>query len=1324
MERYLDGLMDFEVSLLEIHKLMYFLQEAGENLKLHFHAGPYGPYAANLRHLLNTLEGHYINGFGEGSDDPRAAIELVEGATEAGRAILQDHPDTHEHFNRVSRLIEGFESPYGMELLASVHWVANRAGASTADEAVQKVHMWTERKTMFTPHQIGAAWGRLDRLGWLNRQAHADLQGRPRFGYPGSNTRADVMSIPFVIDNQEHCLRDALNELLAKSAHRPLDVATAYFAISGYRLVKDGLHQVGAFRKLFGAEPHLGADIGLQPNAEAFKKRLQGDLEAEPFNEAALKLVEDLIAFLRADKVEVRLYDKGFLHAKAYLFHQDKVGPHNRADRLRPFAAIVGSSNFTGPGLVSNKELNLVHRVILPTEEAVDREAAERVDYLESYPQGWTSLVDPSGVDVPDETRRFIKSEVGARAITDLMRWYERQWADSADFKLDLIELLDASKFGTKEYTPYELYTKALYEYFREELGEDSPELGRSAVDLAEFQEDAVKKARRILARYDGVLIADSVGLGKTWIGKKLLEDFAYHRRQKAVVICPASLREMWQKELADATISAQIAGMEELGRDTFDPSPYADADVILIDESHNFRNDKANRYLALDTIIQLNGGRGRDGEHKKVILLSATPINNDLFDLANQVRLFTQGRPDHFREAGIGDFNAYFRRARRMVRKEDVSAGVVLFNLLEEMMVRNTRPYIRVAYPNATVKGKPVSFPTRRLHTVEYDLGATYGGLYDEIVAAIDSLSLAPYKLEGYKKKSAIVDPEQHKFEEGREEGLVGIFKTRFLKRLESSIEAFRLSLSRALTFEETYKDYLLDGRVVSSKDFQKAIRFLARDEEDDIAAGSVADELDAVSEAKSYIESLPTVDLNQYELRKLAHDVEADVKLLKRLYERTETLVARDGKLKQLKEMLTGDLKGKKVLIFSSFKDTTRYLHRRLTQDAVFLSAAGDPHIRRIDSGNHPEERGYILAQFAPVGSGRTSLTAGGIDILISTDVLSEGQNLQDCGILINYDLTWNPVRLVQRNGRIDRIGSPHAEIGVYNLFPEEELEALLHLIERLNDRISTIDELGLLDGSVLGEVVHPRTFNTIRRIREEDRTVLDEEEARAELAGPEILLKQLKDLLNRDGANVLTALPHGIHSGLRREKCHGMFFYFQAPRSAGEGKRHFWRYVDARTHEIKENRYEIAQLISCLPDEPRYIGNQDVFSLQDKVIDHILAVDREAEARAAVPSAIDPIQQTVSEEIKDTIRRRSVDREKAKASISFLGQPMGRALHAKLKAAHEKWRSSRDDAALVDEVVGLSEQFGKQRSDDAPLKRLVREELELICFEYVSG
>ena len=144
------------------------------------------------------------------------------------------------------------------------------------------------------------------------------------------------------------------------------------------------------------------------------------------------------------------------------------------------------------------------------------------------------------------DLRRELMSSVGAQAITELDRWFREHWEVSREFKDELIELLDASKFGQKEYTPYQVYMKALFEYFKDDLSSDAAASGKSAVELAEFQEDAVKKARRILARYDGVLIGDSVGLGKTWIGKKLLEDHAYHMRQKALVVCPASLRQMW----------------------------------------------------------------------------------------------------------------------------------------------------------------------------------------------------------------------------------------------------------------------------------------------------------------------------------------------------------------------------------------------------------------------------------------------------------------------------------------------------------------------------------------------------------------------------------------------------------------------------------------------------------------------------------------------------------------------------------------------------------------------------------------------------------
>jgi hypothetical protein len=230
---------------------------------------------------------------------------------------------------------------------------------------------------------------------------------------------------------------------------------------------------------------------------------------------------------------------------------------------------------------------------------------------------------------IAPENQRLLKSEVGARAIMDLSRWYDDQWQRAIEYKEQLIALLENSKFGGREYSPYEVYMKALYEYLKDDLDSDFAQPAtRSAVELAEFQEDAVRKARRILAQYDGVIVADSVGLGKTWIGKKLLEDYAYHLRQKALVFCPASLRPLWENELRSAAISAYVITQERLGTEDFDMRAVADADVILVDEAHNFRNKRAGRYLQLENMRAAHGRRGRSGGRKKLILLTATPKN------------------------------------------------------------------------------------------------------------------------------------------------------------------------------------------------------------------------------------------------------------------------------------------------------------------------------------------------------------------------------------------------------------------------------------------------------------------------------------------------------------------------------------------------------------------------------------------------------------------------------------------------------------------------------------------------------------------------
>jgi superfamily II DNA or RNA helicase/HKD family nuclease len=837
------------------------------------------------------------------------------------------------------------------------------------------------------------------------------------------------MKLPYVIDNQSHKLADVLNSVMQGGAGHSLDIASAYFSISGYRLLKESLKNLRSFRLLLGFQPIEAKDVGMKPNASALMKSLRGDLNSELYTEETLRLVEDLIAYLRRDETAVKLYENGFLHAKAYLFYGDKGQQASLFDRFLPLIGVVGSSNFTGPGLSTNKELNLAHKTIIEPEEIDDgqaRAAAER-------------LADQSASkSISTSNRRILKSEVGARAIIDLVDWYDNQWNQARDFKEELIELLNKSKFGEFEYTPYDIYLKAIYTYFKDDLDVSELPNVRSAVELSEFQDDAVKKARRILAKYDGVLIGDSVGMGKTWIGKKLLEDYAYHQRMKALVICPASLRDMWEKELRSATISAEIITQESLGQidGKLDIQDYSDVDVILVDESHNFRNRGSQRYGSLEQIIAANRGRGRSGMRTKVILLTATPINNNIFDLYNQINLFTQNDRGYFAGAGIGDLYRYFQSARQQMR--DQQAGIALFNLLEEVVIRRTRPFIRKAYPNATIMGKPVKWPERKLRTVNYDLEATYEGIYGSIVSGIEKLSLATYNLESYKKDQS----QRNEWEEGREEALVGIFKTRYLKRFESSVDAFRISVRRALAFTKTFEDYVLGGRVLDSRSFQKAMQFLSReDEEDDVTTpSSLADNFDASQEAKEYLESLPPLDTDQYNLQRLHKALQNDVEILTEIWHLIKDIAPeKDAKLARLKDLLANELKGKKVLLFTYYKDTARYLYRELGQDKgkKWRKSIGDPTIRRMDSGEPPKERQRLIQAFSPISNGKPEIsgTENEVDVMISTDVLSEGQNLQDCGILLNYDLHWNPTRMVQRAGRIDRIGSIHETIFIHN-------------------------------------------------------------------------------------------------------------------------------------------------------------------------------------------------------------------------------------------------------------------------------------------------
>jgi hypothetical protein len=782
----------------------------------------------------------------------------------------------------------------------------------------------------------------------------------------------------------------------------------------------------------------------------------------------------------------------------------------------------------------------------------------------------------------------------------------------------------------------------------------------------------------------------------------------------------------MWRAELREAAIPAEILSQEMLGQEDFPTRPraaaLADVDVILIDESHNFRNHRTNRYENLERLIGANAGRGRDGERKKVILLTATPINNTIFDLYNQIMTFAQGDRTTFSAAGIGDLRKYFLAARRQSEEKESSATAALFNLLEEVVIRRTRAYVRKAYPQATIRGEPINWPERELETVRYNLEQTYHGIYGDVVAGIESLALAPYNLEDYKR----ADIERDTWELGREQALVGIFKSRFLKRFESSVEAFRISVGRALAFFKTFADLLEEGKLLNSSDFRHAMRYLEPEREDgDAAPRSQAEALNDHQVARAVLEDLPGLDPGQYDLERLRGALAHDVEILTGIWERIEEITAeRDAKLQRVKALLTGDLRGKKVVLFAYYRDTARYLHRELMKDDAFLAAAGEPRIAIMDGDVRPSTRSRRLVRFAPVANDRPELAGSveEIDLMISTDVLSEGQNLQDCGHLVNYDLHWNPTRMVQRAGRIDRIGSPFETLCVYNVFPERGLERLLRLVASLQEKITTIDRFGMLEASVLGEVVHPRTFNTLQRIADEDESVMDELEAETELATSEFLLASLQDAL-AGGDWDLEALPDGIHAGREQDDDRGLFFYFTAPPVEEAGpRRHFWRYYDLESGRILDNRYEIARLIRCGPDEPRVTGEGvDVFEIKDRVIDDILGSVRHQQAIEAAPKILDDAQQVVATVLQAQRNNPAVASREVREGLKTLREPLPRAYVADLRDAYDAYQRDGDVVALLATVQELEPVEGP---DGAPASSpaLKEEALHLVCWEWI--
>jgi superfamily II DNA or RNA helicase len=963
---------------------------------------------------------------------------------------------------------------------------------------------------------------------------------------------------------------EILRQMIAHGEKR-LDIASGYFEPAVWRMLGQALQSLDTFRLLLGRPPELvnpNPDLGLIDLRRFYRDRLRGDLEQLPLNRDYAHLVDALIAFLSQDQVQVRYFNGEFLHAKAY---------------ITPHYAIVGSSNFTPSGMTRTAELNLIQQ---------------------------TSAV--------------------VRDLRD--NWYERMWENATDRKYELIDALQESKFGDAPWTPHDVFIKVLYEYFKDRIMPENHEM-RMGVELASFQQEGLREAIRLIDRHGGVIVSDAVGLGKTYIGMGLLEHYVLGKRKKghiprALVICPAQLRDLvWEPKLNEYGIKADVISQEAVSRENFDWRTFNSYDVVMLDESHNFRNAGTKRYQNL--LKMLSTGK----QDKHIILLTATPINNTIWDLYHQVSLITGGHDGFFREYGITNLRSFF--------KEVQEGGADIFTLLEQIMVRRSRIDVKKrqeAGEEIRLPGKGIiQFPDRVLHSVNYNLTGTHDGFYQRIVQRIEDLTLISFNIEAFRREEKSDNTSQQIRQ--RSDVLIGLFKVLYLKRLESSLMAFEVTITRQRDFQQRFYDLVLDGKLLDSRTNRRLLALEA--EGDDLTQ----DEIDAI------IEALPEVDIDNYYVGRLRDALREDIKRLDAILDDVKLIQSqpdetlRDMKLHEVKQLLKGDLTGQKVLIFSYYKDTAQYIFEALRNDSEWQSQwEHPPVIEVVHGGVDGHRRETLVKRFAPKANSTPENPASidrdspEIDVLISTDVLSEGQNLQDAGIIINYDLHWTPIRMIQRAGRIDRLGTEFDTLHIYNCFPQDGLETMLNLVQRLQERIRDIERTVGLDASILGEVISARSLAQLKQLQAGDHDLIDELEREIELVSTDEMKLPLVIYLQQMGLEKVQSIPLGIGSGIAPStRPKGIFFAFKAR------DQHFWRLYTDEGEVIKDKRRLYHYIAMPSPDSEKRVMPKDfeVFdALDHATIDVLKEINQTIRSQRAKPKL-----SVINRELTDALRQKSL-------------------------------------------------------------------------------
>jgi ERCC4-related helicase len=865
----------------------------------------------------------------------------------------------------------------------------------------------------------------------------------------------------------KHNLRDnhgrgKVHEFLEDKIKTGSDVAlvTAYFTVFAYVHMQPVLARAKRVRLLFGDPAFIGG-------FEAQTGKAIFSIQDEAVTLAGKLKQKSNIAACRdwfAQSVEVRsVIEPGFLHGKMAHIDTGNDAAH----------AIVGSSNFTVRGLGLAKDSNNVE----------------------------LNLIAGHNIDVDE-----------------LLNWYNDLWNDVSKVKDVKAEILAHLDRFYEDQTPEFIYQKTLFHVFGSQL--QTPEIDDSKLHrgglknsaiweaMYDFQRSAAKSAIDKLKTYGGCILADSVGLGKTFTALAVMK---YFSNKDVLVLCPKKLEQNWQtyrdnsqdNPFASDRIHFDLYFHSDMGRPDakLDIWHWANYDLVVIDESHNFRNNavrsdgdlddgaRMTRYqFLMEKIIKGSGGR------TKVLLLSATPVNNTLVDLRNQISFMAGADVAKDKEAdqsyaaalGLESVDKTIRRAQQRFldwskkpadkrHKADLIAtlGGDFSKLLDSLTIARSREHISRFFGHgmARLGGFPARAPVHSEFIAHIDSHRLFPD-FESVWTQLDKLKLPMFTPSTFLREDLPEDIKthyaalrnQHLTQETREKTLVAIMKVLFLKRLESSVYSFTATLARTIANIDVLISRIDRHAKLAAEEPDFDLNGYVPKQEDDEDLGDILE----VGKKLKY--KLAHLDLAKWQAA-----LRADKSALLQLYESAKPVnAARDLKLTKLKELIAQKLQNqnldkagnanRKVIVFTAFADTAQYLYDSLRQGLLSQHSAHSGLVMGSVSKQtaNPARTKFndVLTDFSPTSKRRNEKISGDIDILFATDCISEGQNLQDCDTVINYDIHWNPVRIIQRFGRIDRIGSAAHFVRMVNFWPTEDLDQYITLKNRVEARMALVD------------------------------------------------------------------------------------------------------------------------------------------------------------------------------------------------------------------------------------------------------------------------